>query len=62
MYRLISILLQLQELIPTGTLTEEQLNLRLSAHYGLPRTASILAFDPIQRLLAVASLYVRLSF
>lgn len=30
-------------------------------HYGIPSTASILAFDPIQRLLAIATLDGRIK-
>lgn len=43
-------------LIPQGTLSKEEINPRLTLHHGLPETASILAFHPVQRLLAVASL------
>ncbi|XP_073297646.1 uncharacterized protein [Primulina huaijiensis] len=34
---------------------------RLFVHYGIPSTASILAFDPIQRLLAIATLDGRIK-
>ena len=34
------------------------LDLRIAIHYGIPSTASILAFDPIQRLLAIGTLWV----
>lgn len=34
------------------------LNLQITLHYGIPLTASILAFDPIQRLLAIGTLWV----
>ncbi|KAG8390116.1 hypothetical protein BUALT_Bualt01G0050100 [Buddleja alternifolia] len=34
---------------------------RVSVHYGIPSTASVLAFDPIQRLLAVGTLDGRIK-
>lgn len=37
------------------------LDLHVSLHYGIPNTASILAFDPIQRLLAVGTLDGRIK-
>lgn len=39
-----------------GLLTSDDVNLRINVHYGVPSTASILAFDPIQRLLAIGTL------
>lgn len=39
-----------------GCLTSSELDLRISVHYGVPSTASILAVDPIQRLLAIGTL------
>lgn len=42
--------------VPEGELTLEQLQLRVVGHEGVPASASILAFEPIQRVLAVASL------
>ncbi|XP_073394208.1 uncharacterized protein [Physcomitrium patens] len=50
-----------EEKVPTGTLSNAQLNLRLSFHHGVFGTASILAFDPIQRLLEVASVDGRIK-
>ncbi|RXH81829.1 hypothetical protein DVH24_036170 [Malus domestica] len=38
-----------------STSTTEDLDLRVAVHYGIPSTASILAFDPIQRLLAIGT-------
>lgn len=32
------------------------LNLQIPVHYGIPYTASIMAFDPIQSLLAIGTL------
>ncbi|CBI22805.3 hypothetical protein VitviT2T_011739 [Vitis vinifera] len=37
------------------------LDLRIAIHYGIPSTASILAFDPIQRLLAIGTLDGRIK-
>lgn len=37
-------------------LAAADLDPRIVVHYGIPSTASILAFDPIQRLLAVGTL------
>ncbi|KAK6118274.1 hypothetical protein DH2020_048060 [Rehmannia glutinosa] len=37
-------------------LMSDDVNLRINVHYGIPSTASILAFDPIQRLLAIGTL------
>ena len=39
-----------------GDLTTEDLDPRIAVHYGVPSTASVLAFDPIQRLLAIGTL------
>lgn len=47
--------------VPVGRLSKEDLQPRLSVHQGIPATASILAFEPVQRVLAVASLYVILT-
>ncbi|KAH9736583.1 v-snare coiled-coil domain-containing protein [Citrus sinensis] len=44
-----------------GSLTAADLNLRIAVHYGIPATASILAFDHIQRLLAIATLDGRIK-
>jgi WD40 repeat protein len=47
--------------IPVGRLSKEDLQPRLSVHQGIPATASILAFEPVQRVLAVASLDGRIK-
>ncbi|KAG8377035.1 hypothetical protein BUALT_Bualt09G0126200 [Buddleja alternifolia] len=39
----------------------DDLNLRVNVHYGVPSTASILAFDPIQRILAIGTLDGRIK-
>ncbi|KAH6777870.1 hypothetical protein C2S51_009182 [Perilla frutescens var. frutescens] len=39
----------------------DDLNFRINVHYGIPSTASILAFDPIQRLLAIGTLDGRIK-
>ncbi|KAM2894700.1 hypothetical protein FF1_009906 [Malus domestica] len=44
-----------------STSTTEDLDLRVAVHYGIPSTASILAFDPIQRLLAIGTLDGRIK-
>ncbi|PON51137.1 WD repeat containing protein [Parasponia andersonii] len=44
-----------------GNLTETDLDLRISVHYGIPSTSSLLAFDPIQRLLAIGTLDGRIK-
>lgn len=41
--------------VSNGSLTSANLNPRLTIHYGIPETASILACDPIQRLVAVGT-------
>ncbi|CAH8324377.1 unnamed protein product [Eruca vesicaria subsp. sativa] len=46
---------------PHGCLVSEDLDPRLVAHYGIPSTSSILAFDPIQCLLAVGTLDGRIK-
>ncbi|XP_068340514.1 uncharacterized protein [Pyrus communis] len=50
-----------QHNLPYGSLTAEDLDLRVAVHYGIPSTASILAFDPIQRLLAIGTLDGRIK-
>ncbi|CAM6044887.1 unnamed protein product [Sphagnum compactum] len=47
--------------VPVGRLSKEDLQPRLSLHQGIPATASILAFEPVQRVLAVASLDGRIK-
>ncbi|XP_071716713.1 uncharacterized protein [Rutidosis leptorrhynchoides] len=44
-----------------GCLAPEDLDFRIAVHYGIPSTASILAFDPIQRVLAVGTLDGRIK-
>ncbi|KAL8262357.1 hypothetical protein R6Q59_026406 [Mikania micrantha] len=39
-----------------GCLTPEDLDIQIAVHYGIPSTASVLAFDPIQRVLAIGTL------
>ncbi|CAK9192647.1 unnamed protein product [Sphagnum jensenii] len=47
--------------VPVGRLSKEDLQPRLSVHQGIPATASILAFEPVQRVIAVASLDGRIK-
>ncbi|KAK0583542.1 hypothetical protein LWI29_038019 [Acer saccharum] len=44
-----------------GSLTRNDLDPRVTVHYGIPSTASVLAFDPVQRLLAVGTLDGRIK-
>ncbi|KAK0583062.1 hypothetical protein LWI29_032978 [Acer saccharum] len=44
-----------------GSLTRKDLDPRVTVHYGIPFTASVLAFDPVQRLLAVGTLDGRIK-
>ncbi|KAL2958014.1 hypothetical protein AAZX31_18G183100 [Glycine max] len=44
-----------------GGLQGNELDPRIVIHYGIPSTASVLAFDPIQRLLAIGTLDGRLK-
>ncbi|KAK3229164.1 hypothetical protein Dsin_001045 [Dipteronia sinensis] len=44
-----------------GILIMKDLDPRVTVHYGIPSTASVLAFDPIQRLLAVGTLDGRIK-
>lgn len=46
----------------SGSKILSDLDLEIAAHYGVPYTASVLAFDPIQRLLAIGTLWVLLWF
>ncbi|KAH1039946.1 hypothetical protein J1N35_041689 [Gossypium stocksii] len=50
-----------QQNVQRGDLKSEDLDLRVAIHYGIPSTASILAFDPIQRLLAIGTLDGRIK-
>nr|GEW77573.1 heparan-alpha-glucosaminide N-acetyltransferase-like [Tanacetum cinerariifolium] len=36
--------------------SDEDLDFQIAVHYGIPSTASVLAFDPIQRVLAIRTL------
>lgn len=42
-------------------LTPEDVDFRINVHHGIPSTASILAFDPIQNLLAAGTLDGRIK-
>ncbi|KAJ8898983.1 hypothetical protein K2173_008485 [Erythroxylum novogranatense] len=44
-----------------GSLKPEDLDLQVSIHYGIPSTSSLLAFDPVQRLLAAGTLDGRIK-
>ncbi|CAH8389726.1 unnamed protein product [Eruca vesicaria subsp. sativa] len=46
---------------PRGCLIAEDLDPHVVSHYGIPSTASLLAFDPIQCLLAVGTLDGRIK-
>lgn len=50
-----------QQNVQHGYLKSEDLDLRVAIHYGIPSTSSILAFDPIQRLLAIGTLDGRIK-
>ncbi|OMO97590.1 Lethal(2) giant larvae protein [Corchorus olitorius] len=50
-----------QQNVQHGNLKSEDLDLRVAIHYGIPSTASILAFDSIQRLLAIGTLDGRIK-
>ncbi|KAF4379109.1 hypothetical protein F8388_022196 [Cannabis sativa] len=50
-----------QQNLKQGNLTETDLDLRISVHYGIPATSSLLAFDPIQRILAIGTLDGRIK-
>lgn len=50
-----------QRKVQHGDLTKEDLDPRIAIHYGIPSTASVLAFDPIQRLLAIGTLDGRIK-
>ncbi|XP_050207178.1 uncharacterized protein LOC126656614 [Mercurialis annua] len=47
--------------VQRGSLKSTDLDLHISVHYGIPSTASLLAFDSIQRLLAIATLDGRIK-
>ncbi|KAK3018041.1 hypothetical protein RJ639_004531 [Escallonia herrerae] len=44
-----------------GCVTSADLNFRIAVHYGIPSTASVLAFDYVQRLLAIGTLDGRIK-
>ncbi|KAK2980018.1 hypothetical protein RJ640_020044, partial [Escallonia rubra] len=44
-----------------GSVTSAALNFRIAVHYGIPSTASVLAFDYVQRLLAIGTLDGRIK-
>ncbi|GAV76073.1 Synaptobrevin domain-containing protein [Cephalotus follicularis] len=46
---------------PGGILASKDIDPRVTVHYGIPSTASVLAFDPIQQLLAVGTLDGRIK-
>uniref|UniRef100_A0A2P2M1F8 Uncharacterized protein LOC105646578 n=3 Tax=Rhizophora mucronata TaxID=61149 RepID=A0A2P2M1F8_RHIMU len=50
-----------QQHVQRDNLKPEDLDLRIAVHYGIPSTASLLAFDPIQGLLAVGTLDGRIK-
>lgn len=39
-----------------SSVTAADLDIQVAVHYGIPSTASIISFDPIQRLLAIGTL------
>jgi syntaxin-binding protein 5 len=45
-----------QDNVSKGVLTPKDINPRIALHYGIPSTASILAFDHVQSLLAIGTL------
>ncbi|OAY38396.1 uncharacterized protein LOC110624780 isoform X2 [Manihot esculenta] len=47
--------------VEKGVLRPQDINPRIDVHFGIPSTASILAFDPIQSLLAVGTLDGRIK-
>uniref|UniRef100_A0A1D1Z041 Syntaxin-binding protein 5 n=1 Tax=Anthurium amnicola TaxID=1678845 RepID=A0A1D1Z041_9ARAE len=50
-----------QHNLQLGNITRADLNLQIPIHYGIPFTASIMAFDPIQCLLAIGTLDGRIK-
>ncbi|KAE8688342.1 putative Kunitz family trypsin and protease inhibitor protein [Hibiscus syriacus] len=46
----------LKQNVQRGDLKPENLDLRVAIYYGIPSTSSVLAFDPIRRLLAIGTL------
>ncbi|KAK3407849.1 uncharacterized protein LOC104421067 isoform X2 [Eucalyptus grandis] len=47
--------------VPPGGLTSMDLDPRVTVHYGVPSTASIMALDPVQSLLAIGTLDGRIK-
>lgn len=47
--------------LPQGSLRPAHLNPRVTVHYGIPSTSSLLSFDSLQRILAVATLDGRIK-
>ncbi|XP_058002997.1 uncharacterized protein LOC110665372 isoform X2 [Hevea brasiliensis] len=47
--------------VQRGSSKSTDFDLQIAVHYGIPSTASLLAFDPIQRLLAIATLDGRIK-
>uniref|UniRef100_A0A2P2MDL8 Uncharacterized protein LOC105648813 n=1 Tax=Rhizophora mucronata TaxID=61149 RepID=A0A2P2MDL8_RHIMU len=52
---------QAESNVSSGNLRPEDINPRVILHYGIPSTASLLAFDPIQSLLAIGTLDGRIK-
>ncbi|KAI8564246.1 hypothetical protein RHMOL_Rhmol03G0167000 [Rhododendron molle] len=50
-----------KKIVNKGSVTLKDLDPRVAVHCGIPSTASILAFDPIQRLLAIGTLDGRIK-
>ncbi|KAJ6357548.1 hypothetical protein OIU78_005405 [Salix suchowensis] len=52
---------EVQDNVSKGVLTRKDMNPRIALHYGIPSTASILAFDHIQSLIAIGTLDGRIK-
>ncbi|CAA6654751.1 unnamed protein product [Spirodela intermedia] len=52
---------KLQHNLQHGKMNVADLSLQIPVHYGIPSTASIMAFDPIQSLLAIGTLDGRIK-
>ncbi|KAK1286214.1 hypothetical protein QJS10_CPB20g00301 [Acorus calamus] len=50
-----------QSNVDHGCMTGSDLDIRVADHYGIPHAASVLAFDPIQRLLAIGTMDGRIK-
>jgi len=55
-YNVCNELEQQQQNAAQGGVTRADLDPRVTLHYGIPSTASILAFDSVQSLLAIGTL------